>query len=32
MQLYEWEYLHQTNTDRNWRSIKVTSPLTWVLT
>jgi hypothetical protein len=32
MQLYEWEYLHQTNTDRGWRSIKVTSPLTWVLT
>jgi hypothetical protein len=32
MQLYEWEYLHQINTDRGWRSIKVTSPLTWVLT
>jgi hypothetical protein len=31
MQLYEWEYLHQTKTDRGWRSIKVTSPLTWVL-
>jgi hypothetical protein len=31
MQLYEWEYLHQTNTDRGWRNIKVTSPLTWVL-
>jgi hypothetical protein len=31
MQLYEWEYLHQTKTDRDWRSIKVTSPLTWVL-
>jgi hypothetical protein len=32
MQLYEWEYLHQTRTERGWRSIKVTSPLTWVLT
>jgi len=32
MQLYEWEYLHQTKTDRGWRGIKVTSPLTWVLT
>jgi len=31
MQLYEWEYLHQTKTDHGWRSIKVTSPLTWVL-
>jgi hypothetical protein len=30
MQLYEWEYLHQTKTDRGWRSINVTSPLTWV--
>src|ERR1035441_10485315 len=28
MQLYEWEYLHQIKTDRGWRSIKVTSPLT----
>jgi hypothetical protein len=32
MQLYDWEYLHQINTDRGWRAIKVTSPLTWVLT
>jgi hypothetical protein len=32
MQLYEWEYLHQTRTERGWRSIKVTSPLTWVIT
>jgi len=32
MQLYEWEYLHQSKTDRGWRSIKVTSPLTWVVT
>jgi hypothetical protein len=31
IQLYEWEYLHQTKTDRGWRNIKVTSPLTWVL-
>jgi hypothetical protein len=31
MQLYEWEYQHQIKTDRGWRSIKVTSPLTWVV-
>jgi hypothetical protein len=31
MQLYEWEYLHETKTDRGWRSIKVTAPLTWVI-
>jgi hypothetical protein len=31
MQLYEWEYLHNTKTDTGWRAIKVTSPLTWVL-
>jgi hypothetical protein len=31
LQLYEWEYLHQIKTDRGWRSIKVTSPLTWVV-
>ena len=31
MQLYEWEYLHDTKTDRGWRSTKVTSPLTWVV-
>lgn len=31
MQLYEWEYMHQIKTDRGWRSIKVTSPLTWVV-
>lgn len=31
IQLYDWEYLHSTNTDRGWRAIKVTSPLTWVL-
>jgi hypothetical protein len=32
MQLYEWEYSHETKTDRGWRTIKVTSPLTWVVT
>jgi hypothetical protein len=31
MQLDEWEYVHETKTDRGWQSIKVTSPLTWVL-
>src|SRR5579872_6030220 len=31
LQLYEWEYLHPIKTDRGWRGIKVTSPLTWVL-
>lgn len=31
IQLYEWEYLHQAKTDRGWRSIRVTSPLTWVV-
>ena len=31
MQLHEWEYLHETKTDRGFQSIKVTSPLTWVL-
>src|SRR5260370_12972257 len=31
MQLYEWEYQHQIKTDRGWRNIKVTSPLTWVV-
>src|SRR5262245_59236378 len=25
MQLYEWEYLHETKTDRGWRTIRVTS-------
>src|SRR5215471_2163728 len=23
MQLHEWEYLHETRTDRGWRTIKV---------
>ena len=31
MQLYDWEYLHHSKTDRGWRSINVTSPLTWVV-
>ena len=31
MQLYEWEYLHETKTERGWRAIKVTSPLTWAI-
>ena len=30
--LYEWEYMHGLETDRGWQSIRVTSPLTWVLT
>jgi len=32
LQLYEWEYDHQTKTDHGWRNIKVTSPLRWVVT
>lgn len=32
VELHEWEYLHEIKTDRGWRTIKVTSPLTWVLT
>jgi hypothetical protein len=31
IQLYEWEYHHDTKTDRGYRAIKVTSPLTWVI-
>ena len=31
IQLYEWEYVHDTKTDRGWRTIRVTSPLTWVI-
>jgi hypothetical protein len=31
-QLYEWEYLHHAKTDRGVRNIRVTSPLTWVVT
>src|SRR5258708_7910176 len=25
LQLYEWEYLHDTTTDRGWRTIRATS-------
>jgi hypothetical protein len=31
MQLYEWEYQYEAKTERGWQTIKVTSPLTWVL-
>jgi hypothetical protein len=31
MHLHEWEYLHDTKTDRGWQTIKVVSPLTWVI-
>ena len=31
LQLHEWEYLHETKTDRGRRAIKVTTPLTWVI-
>jgi len=30
-QFDEWEYTHAAETDRGWRSIRVTTPLTWVL-
>jgi hypothetical protein len=30
-QLDEWEYTHATETDRGWTSIRVSTPLTWVL-
>jgi hypothetical protein len=30
--LHEWEYLHPTQTDRGWQSIRVATPLTWVVT
>jgi hypothetical protein len=29
--LHEWEYLHPTQTDRGWHSIRVTTPLTWAV-
>lgn len=32
IQLYDWEYLHQAKTDRGWRAIRVTAPLTWLIT
>lgn len=31
-QFHEWEYNHAAQTDRGWQQIRVTSPLTWVLT
>ncbi|HEY7209435.1 MAG TPA: hypothetical protein VH477_04115 [Bryobacteraceae bacterium] len=31
IQLHDWEYLHHASTDRGLRNIRVTSPLTWVL-
>jgi hypothetical protein len=31
-QFDEWEYTHAAENDRGWRSIRVTTPLTWVLT
>jgi hypothetical protein len=30
-QLDEWEYTHATQTGRGWNSIRVSTPLTWVL-
>jgi len=30
-QFHEWEYVHATETPRGWQSIRVTTPLTWVL-
>ena len=30
-QFDEWEYIHATETDRGWQSIRVTTPLTWVV-
>ena len=30
-QFDEWEYTHATETDRGWQSIRVTAPLTWVV-
>jgi len=31
LQFDEWEYTHATETDRGWQSIRVTTPLTWVV-
>lgn len=30
-QFDEWEYTHATETDHGWQPIRVTSPLTWVI-
>ncbi len=32
LQLHQWEYLHEIATEKERRVIKVTAPLTWVLT
>jgi hypothetical protein len=31
LQFDEWEYTHATSTDRGWQPIRVTAPLTWVV-
>lgn len=31
LQLSEWGYTHTVKTDRGWQNIKVTAPLTWVV-
>ena len=31
IQLQEWEYTHTMKTERGWQNIKVTAPLTWVV-
>ena len=31
LQFDEWEYTHATETDNGWQSIRVTTPLTWVV-
>src|ERR1700722_9623488 len=30
-QFYEWEYTHAAEAERGWHSIRVTTPLTWVI-
>src|SRR5258708_14238035 len=30
-QFDEWEYTHAADTGRGWQSIRITTPLTWVL-
>lgn len=32
IELHEWEYSHGIQSERGWQTIKVTSPLTWILT
>jgi hypothetical protein len=31
-QFHEWEYLHPVKTAKGWEQIRVTTPLTWVVT